>query len=102
MFTRCESQVLAWTLLRNETASLLLLLPAEFQRLRCTHSMLQVYGMVDQEQLSQPEELTKEQVLKSMAWVLAQAIVLKDWGNLNQETEAHFHNYDRMEVWGLL
>jgi hypothetical protein len=63
--------------------------------------MLQVYGMVDQEQLSQPEELTKEQVLKSKAWVLAQAIVLKDWGNLNQETEAHFHNYDRMEVWGL-
>jgi hypothetical protein len=45
--------------------------------------------------------LTKEQVLKSKAWVLAQAIVLKDWGNLNQETEAHFHNYDRMEVWGL-
>lgn len=62
----------------------------------------QVYGMVDHEQLSHPEELSKGKVLQSRAWGLAKAIVLKDWSTLDEENEAHFHNYDRMEVWGLV
>jgi hypothetical protein len=60
-----------------------------------------IYGMVDHEQLSAPEDMEKSQVLKSKVWALVRPIVLRDWEKLDEEGEAHFHNYDRMEVWGM-
>jgi hypothetical protein len=60
-----------------------------------------IYGMVDHEQLSAPEDMEKSQVLKSKVWALVRPIVLKDWEELDEKSEAHFHNYDRMEVWGM-
>lgn len=61
-----------------------------------------IYGMVDQEQLSAPEDMEKTQVMKSKVWGFVKAIVCKEWEDFDETLEAHFHNYDRMEVWGLV
>lgn len=69
---------------------------------RCASAQItHIWGMVDHEQLSQPEELEQSVIMKSKAWALAKPLVVKDIGGFDEVRDAHFHNYDRMEVWGM-
>jgi hypothetical protein len=34
-------------------------------------------------------------------WALVHLLLVKDLCTFNEVNDAHFHNYDRMEVWGL-
>eukprot|EP01032_Pedospumella_encystans_P014208 gene14208-16335_t len=69
---------------------------------RCANAVItHIWGMVDHEQLSQPEELEKGNIMKSKVWACVKPIVTKDLLNFDESRDAHFHNYDRMEVWGM-
>ena len=77
---------------------------------RCRQShFTHIWGMTDVEQLAADHELTQEQVLGSKVWRHARDIILRDYhdggsvasGKAFDETaHAHYHNYDKMEVWG--
>lgn len=69
---------------------------------RCQAAHLtQIWGMVDHEQLSAPEDLEMCQVTSSKVWALVKAMVLRDLPSFDESRDAHFHNYDKMEVWGM-
>eukprot|EP01032_Pedospumella_encystans_P012562 gene12562-14528_t len=69
---------------------------------RCANAVItHIWGMVDHEQLSQPEEIEKSNIMKSKVWACVKPIVTKDLLSFDESRDAHFHNYDRMEVWGM-
>ncbi len=69
---------------------------------RCVNAAItHIWGMVDHEQLSQPEDLEKSNIMKSKVWACVKPIVMKDLLSFDESRDAHFHNYDRMEVWGM-
>ena len=58
-----------------------------------------IWGSADTEKLAADEDLSKEKLLCSKAWKLVSNLIRKE-RSLDEEKDAHYHNYDRMETWG--
>eukprot|EP01039_Chlorochromonas_danica_P005043 gene5043-5537_t len=67
-----------------------------------------IWGSVDNEHLSQEEDLTPEMFYQSKLWSQVMKIIQERRGGSNSTTssslqverDSFYHNYDRMEVWG--
>jgi hypothetical protein len=73
----------------------------------CGHNhILRVWGMNDTAHLSQNEDLTEDMVYDSDIWKAIEKIIGEKWKQVIEENQidlmliSHFHNYDKMEVWG--
>jgi hypothetical protein len=73
----------------------------------CGHNhILRVWGMNDTSHLSQNEDLTEDMVYDSEIWKAIEKIIGEKWKLVIEENQidlmliSHFHNYDKMEVWG--
>lgn len=69
--------------------------------------IVNVWGMNDADHLSQNENLTEDVVYEAKVWGLVEAVIQEKWSEviqrekLNLKLVSHFHNYDKMEVWGM-
>ncbi len=69
--------------------------------------IVNVWGMNDADHLSQNENLTEDVVYEAKVWGLVEAVIQQKWSEviqrekLNLKLVSHFHNYDKMEVWGM-
>jgi hypothetical protein len=72
----------------------------------CNQQILSIWGMNDVEQFAQNENLTEDQIYFSKLWPCLEKILQEKWGKLLEMKKidlmeiSHFHNYDKMEVWG--
>jgi hypothetical protein len=61
--------------------------------------ILSIWGTADSEKLAADADLSKERLLTSKAWKMVSQIISKERSSVD-EAGLHYHNYDRMEVWG--
>lgn len=69
----------------------------------CSNKIAAVWGMVDKENICDRKDISSvEDLLKTNAWALAEPHILEDMPTFSTtgNNNMHFHDYDKIEVWG--